>query len=683
MRYSWTTLMACALTAHFAVAGPQDAPPGARPPRLEPGAERGHGPGHLLWEDRHDVSSFEQAFAATTLRNQVFVAGFVRIGAGRDFLLRVLDSATGALVWQDQVNKGGDEFASGVVADHHRVFVSGTAFVPGHGYDWLLRAYDTRTRELLWEDTFDLEGRADFSRGTALATGAGLVFLGGYGTNLQDEGDFNTDYVVRAHDAATGELVWQDHIPGFSGAYTLAFENGRLFAGGWTRTDGTEDALTRGYDARTGAVLWTRSTPGEYAGATTWTKIVKAQAGRVFAAQAVRRADFTSVPHLKAYDAASGTLLWQAVIDDPGQDWINDLVVSGGRAVTVGYGGAQCTFGAESNCDTIVRSYHAVTGALGWERRLDLSGVDDHGELVAADAGVVYVSSAAGPLRPITNCCEVGQWVVSAVDGADGTLLWQALDDVGDSGVYNMVADRGRLIVPGRSIDFATSDWDFIVRAYDARGGTGPIVSPTPRLVVGTGQSGTKSYDVSFATPVTAVARGLVPAAEQPGSVLDDPADDIAVALQTGIGVTSHTVSVPPRTRTWRVSLFDDETDGRHDLDLYVFDASGDLVASSAGGTSTESVTVSAPEPGNYRVVVHGYSTEGPDASYTLFSWTVGAAATGNLAVTGPVPGPGGSARVTIDWSGLAPGGRYLGAIGYRSGAAEVGETMVSIRATP
>jgi hypothetical protein len=34
-----------------------------------------------------------------------------------------------------RLNRGSDEFTSGVVTDANRVFVSGTAFRPGHNYD--------------------------------------------------------------------------------------------------------------------------------------------------------------------------------------------------------------------------------------------------------------------------------------------------------------------------------------------------------------------------------------------------------------------------------------------------------------------------------------------------------------------------------------------------------------------
>ena len=44
----------------------------------------------------------------------------------------------------------------------------------------------------------------------------------------------------------------------------------------------------------------------------------------------------------------------------------------------------------------------------------------------------------------------------------------------------------------------------------------------------------------------------------------------------------------------------------------------------SAGGPAAELVDVPVPAAGTYVVVVHGFETDGPDANYTLFTWTLG-----------------------------------------------------------
>jgi hypothetical protein len=87
------------------------------------------------------------------------------------------------------------------------------------------------------------------------------------------------------------------------------------------------------------------------------------------------------------------------------------------------------------------------------------------------------------------------------------------------------------------------------------------------------------------------------------------------------------------------------------------------------------------PAAGDYTVYVHGFATDGPDANYTLFVWKLGSADAGNMAVSGlPASATvGGSSTLTLSWSGLATGKRWLGAIDYGNGSSTVGSTIVRI----
>ena len=639
--------------------------------------------GDLLWEDRYDAGTFEQAFSVATLDDLTFAAGFVANGSVRDFVVRAYHASTGALAWQDRVDWGRDEFASGVVTAPGRVFVSGNASRAGTGSDWLLRAYEADTGRLLWEQIFDYAGRSDISRGTALAAAGDLVILGGVGTNAQAVDGSNTDYIVRAHDASTGALVWQDRIAGFSGAYSMAQDGDRLFVGGWSYRPQVDRAIVRAYDVRSGALLWEQSTDGAPGFRQTWTKAIRARDGRVFVAQPHRNtsAPFKLTPLVQAYDGITGARLWTAQFDTGAEnEWLNEIDVFGGRVFAVGYGGPGCS-GTLSNCDAIVRSYDATAGTLLWERELDLSGTDDAAELVTAARGAVFVLSQADATYGIPNCCTVGRWVVQAFDLTHGRLLWQRLEGDLESGLYNMAVDRGRLFVPGRAVDRTTRAFDFIVRAYDVGGRQFGIETPfaAPHNLLLNGTSGSLSFDVTFDGTLTALGHGLIAANEHAGHVADDPANNLLTALRNGIGATIHFVSVPAGTRHLRVALFDEDTDGDDDdLDLLVVDPQGRIVATSGGRTAAELVDVPVPAAGTYVVVVHGFETDGPDANYTLFTWTLGEPLEGNLTVSGPDPSTGPSGTVAVTWFGLTPGRRYLGAISYLAGGAEIGQTFVT-----
>jgi hypothetical protein len=141
---------------------------------------------------------------------------------------------------------------------------------------------------------------------------------------------------------------------------------------------------------------------------------------------------------------------------------------------------------------------------------------------------------------------------------------------------------------------------------------------------------------------------------------------------------------VPADTTLLRASMFDEETDGADDIDLYLYrvnaDSSLTLVALSGSSTSAEQVQLTNPTAATYRLFVHGWQTDGPDANYTLHAWTLGTADEGNMTVTGPSTATvGGTANINLSWTGLAAGQKYLGSILYSDGAATVGTTIVRI----
>ena len=611
--------------------------------------------GALAWEDRFDASGFEQAFSVVTLKGRVFTAGFIGQSTGRDFLIRAHDAGTGTLLWQDRLDMGHDDFASGVTTDGSRVFVSGVITVPGRGLDWMLRAYDPVSGRLLWQDIHDVAGATDIPRGTTLTAAEGRVFLGGYGT--APNGDL--DWILRAHDAVTGALVWQDHRDDGGeddGVYTMAVGHGGLVAGGWGTAASTATAWIRVFDPRDGALRWEHGTTGAPGSSFTYTRQVTTHGDRLFAAQVVARQQPPGVVSMvRSFDLATGAVRWTQVVDSGGGfDLTQQIAVEGGRVYAAGVG---CT----QRCHADVRSYRAATGRVGWARELDLStGRNDEANLVTAVGGTAYVLSQAAT-APLAGCCQVGRWVLSALDGSNGDLLWQDLAGSPESGVYNMVVERGRLFVPGRAIDTASGDWDHLLRAYDIHGHGGTVQAPPPESVALPGTDGQLDYGVVLDGLTSTTAHGLVPAQVQTGIVAND---DSAL----------HTVTVLPGTRHLTVALFDEDTDGQDDLDLYLYDPLGRYVAASYTETSTERIDVPAPRPGAYTVVLHAFRTDGPDAAYDLSSWAVGGAAAGNVVAASPDAGR----TVELRWAGLTGGTRYMGAISYQDANGEVGQTVLS-----
>jgi hypothetical protein len=156
---------------------------------------------------------------------------------------------------------------------------------------------------------------------------------------------------------------------------------------------------------------------------------------------------------VQVLDATTGALLWQDAVDKGGDtDFLYELHASDGLVFAVGVGGPHCLFAPSppSNCDALLRAYDVKTGTLVWERELDLAGAseDDLSEVVTAADGVVYVFSQQAPLSELAGCCLVGRWRVQAFEAARGRLLWESVGGAKESAVYNMIVQRGRLVIP-------------------------------------------------------------------------------------------------------------------------------------------------------------------------------------------------------------------------------------------
>jgi len=211
-----------------------------------------------------------------------------------------------------------------------------------------------------------------------------------------------------------------------------------------------------------------------------------------------------------------------------------------------------------------------------------------------------------------------------------------------------------------------------------------PVQLAAPDEVGASGTDGSLSFDVTFGYEgdYTAATHGLVPSTQQSDTVVDDPANDINTALDTGVGVNFHLVSVPAGSAYTRISLFDDYTDGNDDLDLYVWTYPGfSFVGSSGSGTSAEEVNIPFPTSEYYFVAVHGWQTDGPDANYTLFDWSVSATPGGSLSLdSAPASATlGTTGTINLSWAGLAAGDKYLGAVSHSDSGGVFGLTLVTV----
>lgn len=144
-------------------------------------------------------------------------------------------------------------------------------------------------------------------------------------------------------------------------------------------------------------------------------------------------------------------------------------------------------------------------------------------------------------------------------------------------------------------------------------------------------------------------------------------------------------IAVPAGTKLLRVELRNEDTDGEHDLDLYVYQCPGyvtcverDDLLPSAGPDSNEIVDLIDPPAGEYFIDVHGFATAGSGATFDVSVWALGPDR-GNATATAPANVlTGDDLTVGVAWQGL-PAGRNLALITHRDATDDLAYTLVEV----
>ena len=311
----------------------------------------------------------------------------------------------------------------------------------------------------------------------------------------------------------------------------------------------------------------------------------------------------------------------------------------------------------------------------------------DPSDLNQASIAIGSLAGTQTVTRTVTNVGAAGVYQVS-VDAPAGVSV-----DVEPTSLALAAGESASFTVTFTTLDGAAIDahtegaltWSDGVRSVRSPIVVRPVALAAPAEVFSTGEP--ISYEVGFGASGTFAADpvGLVAAEQIDGNVVDDPANDINTALDSGVGITIHEVTIPAGSTMARFSLFDDATDGADDLDLYVFNGDGSaFLGGSGSGTSAEQVDVDLGGPAaadvSFLVIVHGWQTDGPDSNYTLFAWGLPSTSAGNMTVTAPTEAVlGETAEVEIVIDPLAAAERYIGAIEYAVDGAPVGRTIVRV----
>ncbi|RPJ28788.1 MAG: hypothetical protein EHM33_03330 [Chloroflexi bacterium] len=200
-----------------------------------------------------------------------------------------------------------------------------------------------------------------------------------------------------------------------------------------------------------------------------------------------------------------------------------------------------------------------------------------------------------------------------------------------------------------------------------------------PAEVFGSGETGSASFDVQFGYTgsYTAGAHGLIPATVTTATVVQDP--DQEFDPDDGFS-NAHTFNLSGVAH-FRLAIPPEATEAEADLDVYVFDPNGDLVASSTSGGTEELVDISLPADGTWTVYVHGWQTVGPDSTYNMYTWAIPLATGGNLVIdSAPTSATIGNVEtITVSWTGATAGQWHLGAVSHTGDAGLMGLTLVNV----
>ena len=250
-----------------------------------------------------------------------------------------------------------------------------------------------------------------------------------------------------------------------------------------------------------------------------------------------------------------------------------------------------------------------------------------------------------------------------------------AADDVWNYGIADLERRHARGQEPGT----ARTGKSIVAPALV----TGDTVSATRLVTIQTGFGGRMGANRGGLKNVT-----LGPSTSlQPNSGLSATAVRTACLAGGSANVAAYPVTVPAGTIVARFALRDaDVGQAGDDFDLSLIGPANTTIASSGNDGSNEAVEVVSPAPGNYRVCVYAYASGNSSATMThrLSSWVVtNTDNPGNLRVMLPgVVYPGGQATVAFSWSGLIPGGRYVGGVEFLDASAVV-QATTEIRVDP
>jgi outer membrane protein assembly factor BamB len=410
---------------------------------------------NLLWESRG-----QPGFRGTAL--DVAVQGNVVVSCGSNgtalfesaaWYVRGIDRDTGAMLWEHAPAADAYEQANVAAIADGLAYITGWTVVSGR-YQFVVRAYQLRTGQIQWEQAISRGAGRDVAKSLVVADGR--VHVVGHLRSLETLSDF----AVLTFDATDGTPLWESVINPSGArqndyAWSVVTDADMVFVAGEVRND--QAVLVRAFDAATGALRWEDEIPSMAIYAQE--KALAVHEGTLVLAGEI---DFEFA--VMAYDTTSGDPLWQHVIGSDGLAVADEVVASSTHAFVTGVTGCDPrTFG---DCELAVRAYDLATGALAWERLELAPGGDWWTPSITVHGNAVFV--AAESIDATT--WEVVA-IINRYQASSGMRVWSTDFDGGGEEINTVSALRavGTSLYVAGQIDRVGGGTDFMVRAYDIR----------------------------------------------------------------------------------------------------------------------------------------------------------------------------------------------------------------------
>ena len=300
--------------------------------------------------------------------------------------------------------------------------------------------------------------------------------------------------------------------------------------------------------------------------------------------------------------------------------------------------------------------------------------------------GIANVAGSQTVVRTVTSVAQERGWreYTVSVDVPEGFEVTVSPSSFrlksGQSVTYEVTITNAG--APAGEWRFGSLTWSDKTGAYDVYS---PIavkaaLFASPAEVLGSGVDGSASFDVSFGYTgsYAAAPHGLSPDVPTDGLISQDPDQDYPSGddgANGGVVWINYPISGAAIVR-WEMNIPGDD-----DIDLFLEDSSGNIVAASTNGGTDEFIELELPGDDVYTMAVHGWSVPNEPVPFTLHYWEVPLASGGSLSVdSAPATATvGATETIDISWSGLSAGTSYLGAVSHTGDVGLMGFTMVEV----